>query len=256
MPADVIGPRPRRAASPGAEPPDVVIPVHGNARAVAACLDSVLASVRGPSRIMVVDDASPDPEVAALLARFGRSRRVQVLRLRSNGGFPAAANAGIAACAGRDVVLLNSDTLVPPGWLERLRDAAHGAPDIGTATPLSNHATILSYPGDADRNPQPTTGGHRGPGPAGAGGERRNGGGYPGRCRLLPVYPARLPGRRWACCARTYSPRAMARRTISACAPAIWAGAMSRYPGCSSAMPAAGRSDRPAATCRRATRRC
>jgi diguanylate cyclase (GGDEF)-like protein/PAS domain S-box-containing protein len=44
------------------------------------------------------------------------------------------------------VVLLNSDTLVPPGWLARLRRAAYAAPDIGTATPLSNDATILSYP--------------------------------------------------------------------------------------------------------------
>ena len=37
---------------------------------------------------------------------------------------PASANTGIAAARGRDVVLLNSDTLVPPGWLDRLRAAA------------------------------------------------------------------------------------------------------------------------------------
>jgi glycosyltransferase involved in cell wall biosynthesis len=41
---------------------------------------------------------------------------------------------------------LNSDTLTPPGWLRRLRDAAYSAPEIGTATPLSNDATIVSYP--------------------------------------------------------------------------------------------------------------
>ena len=46
----------------------------------------------------------------------------------------------------RDVVLLNSDTLVPPGWLSSLREAAYSASDIGSATPLSNDATILSYP--------------------------------------------------------------------------------------------------------------
>ena len=32
-----------------------------------------------------------------------------------------------AAAAGRDVVLLNSDTLVAPGWVEELRAAAYGA---------------------------------------------------------------------------------------------------------------------------------
>ncbi|HEY2618308.1 MAG TPA: glycosyltransferase, partial [Acetobacteraceae bacterium] len=53
---------------------------------------------------------------------------------------------------GRDVVLLNSDTLVAPGWLEELRAVAYGAPDIGTVTPLSNDATILSYPDPAGGN--------------------------------------------------------------------------------------------------------
>ena len=55
------------------------------------------------------------------------------------------------AAAGRDVVLLNSDTLVAPGWLEGLREVAYGAADIGTVTPLSNDATILSYPDPAGR---------------------------------------------------------------------------------------------------------
>jgi len=44
------------------------------------------------------------------------------------------------------VVLLNSDTEVATGWLDRL--AAHGTrdPGIGTATPFSTNATICSYP--------------------------------------------------------------------------------------------------------------
>ncbi len=159
MPADVVGPPPprprpeRRSAAP-----DVVIPVYGNAEAVGACLERVVASVTPPSRIVVVDDASPDPDVATVLERFVRTGRVTLLRQPRNGGFPAAANAGIAACPGRDVVLLNSDTWVPPGWLEQLHAAAWSAPDIGTATPLSNHATILSYPDDAERNATPTPG--------------------------------------------------------------------------------------------------
>jgi glycosyltransferase involved in cell wall biosynthesis len=51
--------------------------------------------------------------------------------------------------------LLNSDTLVPPGWLERLRQAAYASRDIGTVTPLSNDAGILSYPGPAGTNNRP-----------------------------------------------------------------------------------------------------
>jgi glycosyltransferase involved in cell wall biosynthesis len=58
-----------------------------------------------------------------------------------------------------DVLLLNSDTAVPQrrgrSWLDRLRAAVHAAPDIGSATPLSNDATILSYPERDRRNPPP-----------------------------------------------------------------------------------------------------
>ena len=46
----------------------------------------------------------------------------------------------------RDVLLLNSDTVVHHDWLDRLRRAAYSTPEIGTVTPLSNSATICSYP--------------------------------------------------------------------------------------------------------------
>ena len=57
--------------------------------------------------------------------------------------------------ATRDVILLNNDTLVPPGWIERLAEAAYSASDIGTATPLSNDATVFSYPREDGANPVP-----------------------------------------------------------------------------------------------------
>ena len=42
---------------------------------------------------------------------------------------------------------------MPPGWLEALAEAAYSAPDIGSACPLSNDATILSYPDPNGGNP-------------------------------------------------------------------------------------------------------
>ena len=155
MQADVVGPRPPKDAKQRRRPVDVVIPVHGRMATVMACLDTVIASVRGPSRIVVVDDGSPEVDLSEALITLAQAKRIRLLRHESAKGFPASANAGIAACAGRDVVLLNSDTLVPPGWLERLGDAAAGAPDIGTVTPLSNNASIMTYPDPARIGPAP-----------------------------------------------------------------------------------------------------
>jgi GT2 family glycosyltransferase/glycosyltransferase involved in cell wall biosynthesis len=158
VPADIRGapavakPAPRRNVA-------VVVPVYRGTEATLACLDSVFAAVPARTRIIVVDDAGPEPELARALDRLSRQRRIRLLRHTQNRGFPASANAGFRAALrlpGRpDVVLLNSDTLVPQGWVEGLRTAVHGAPDIGTATPLSNDATILSYPDVTAANPAP-----------------------------------------------------------------------------------------------------
>lgn len=151
--ADLIGPAP--AAGPPAPAADVVIPVYRGLAATLDCLRSVLATVGEESRIFVVDDASPEPELAAALDGFAAAGRIRLIRHDRNRGFPAAANAGIRAAGDRDVVLLNSDTRVAPGWLAALRAAAHAAADIGTATPISNDATILSYPRANAANPMP-----------------------------------------------------------------------------------------------------
>ncbi len=147
--------RPTPAARPRRAAVDVVIPVYRGLHHTMACLDAVLATVPRTTGIVVVEDASPEPALVAALQAAAATGRIRLIRQARNLGFPGTVNAGLRACAGRDVVVLNSDTLVPPGWLGRLRAAAYAAPDIGTVTPLSNDATILSYPALDGGNPVP-----------------------------------------------------------------------------------------------------
>ena len=149
--ADITGP-PANAA-PHSALADVVVPVYRGLRTVMACLDSVIPTLPPGSRLHVVDDGAVDPDLGAALDRMAAAGTILLHRLPDNRGFPAAANTGLRAAAGRDVVLLNSDTVVPPGWLHHLAEAAHSAPDIGSACPLSNEATILSYPKRDGGNP-------------------------------------------------------------------------------------------------------
>ncbi len=144
-------------AEPG-RPVAVVVPVFGQAALVAACLDSVLAHLPAGCRVIVIDDASPDGATRAVLAAR-QGRRVTLIRHAENRGFPASANTGMGAALAlrrrHDVVLLNSDTRVTAGWLDGLRALVHADDAAGTATPLSNDATILSYPDVAGGNPVP-----------------------------------------------------------------------------------------------------
>ncbi|HEX4171996.1 MAG TPA: glycosyltransferase, partial [Acetobacteraceae bacterium] len=144
-PVPVAATMPRQAGSRRRLPVDVVVPVYGGATHTLACLASVLVRLRRGSRVIVIDDASEEPELTTALDALARQRRILLIRHRRNRGFPASANEGLRVAAGRDVVLLNSDTLVAPGWLDALRAVAYSAPNIGTVTPLSNDASIVTY---------------------------------------------------------------------------------------------------------------
>jgi GT2 family glycosyltransferase len=126
---------------------DVVIPVYAGHDETIACIQSVIRSVNSiRSEIVVVDDCSPDSRLRAELRNFERAGSITLVANAVNLGFPGAANVGMALHPDRDVILLNADTLVPRGWIDRLRGAAYRSGNIGSVTPLSNRATICSYP--------------------------------------------------------------------------------------------------------------
>ena len=132
-------------------PPDdlpwILIPVYGAAHAVRRCLQSLLqAQCRLSFRILVVDDATPDPILVQWLQARAAEGRITLLQRPVNGGFVAAVNTGFRYLGARDTILLNSDTVVSEGWLDRLCLAAYSSPQIGAVNPLSNNAELLSLP--------------------------------------------------------------------------------------------------------------
>lgn len=132
---------------------DVIIPVYRGLGETRACIESVLASrCRTAAQIIVIDDASPEPE----LRRYLRGLEgVTVLANEANLGFVATVNRGMALHPARDVVLLNSDTVVANDWLDRLRACAWREPATASVTPFSNNATICSYPVFCEDNALP-----------------------------------------------------------------------------------------------------
>ncbi len=125
---------------------DIVIPVYRDLAATIACITSVLAAETSDAEVIVINDASPLPDLSTYLERVSNTNRITLLNNETNLGFVATANRGLGLHADRDVVLLNSDTLVFGNWLSRLRQAAYSASDVATVTPLTNNGTIASYP--------------------------------------------------------------------------------------------------------------
>ena len=143
-------------AGSGSPAVDVVVPVYKGRIETLRCLRSVLsARCETPFELVVIDDASPDAGLAGDLRRLAGEGLFTLLSHPANRGYVHSVNKAMALHADRDVVLLNSDTEVYDGWLDRLRGAAHRTPLTGTVTPLSNNATIASYPRFLHDNPYP-----------------------------------------------------------------------------------------------------
>jgi GT2 family glycosyltransferase len=133
----------------------IVIPIYDAPALVERCIESVLAHTTGRARLIAIDDASPDPAIASLLARYAARDGITVLRNERNRGFTATANRGIAEARRADVVLLNADTEVGPNWLTGLRRAAACAADVATVTAVSDNAGAFSVPELERENPWP-----------------------------------------------------------------------------------------------------
>lgn len=125
---------------------DVIIPVYLGRLETLACIHAVMATTGAGVRIVVVDDASPDLQLAHSLDELAAARKITLLRNASNLGFPSSVNRALKLHPSNDAVVLNADTVVFGNWLLRLRTAAYSAPDTGTATPMTNSGTVASYP--------------------------------------------------------------------------------------------------------------
>ncbi|OQA20633.1 MAG: Poly-beta-1,6-N-acetyl-D-glucosamine synthase [Chloroflexi bacterium ADurb.Bin360] len=137
----------------------VVVCVHNALADVQRCLESVLRHARPVDQLWIVDDGSDVP-TRDYLCQFASDHGVNLLRNETAQGYTFAANIGLKHVQTDYVVLLNSDTIVTEGWLDRLVACAESHARFGIVGPLSNTASWQSIPeievdGDWAENPLP-----------------------------------------------------------------------------------------------------
>jgi GT2 family glycosyltransferase/glycosyltransferase involved in cell wall biosynthesis len=151
-PARLPGDGPAAGMASSAAPVMIVMPVHDAFDLLVEALERIERHSDLPWHLVLVEDASPDARIRPFLrhrvAAWGPSRATLVENAE-NLGFIGAVNRGLAIARERDaqapVVLLNTDALVPEGWLSRLV-APLADPTVATVTPMANDAELMSVP--------------------------------------------------------------------------------------------------------------
>jgi FkbM family methyltransferase len=151
QPSAQIGPAAR--VSPAlTRPVHVIVPVYNGLRDFERLTRSLFEAHPEPTpllRFVFINDASPDPSVAAFLDHESFLRPdVTVLTNPANLGFVGTVNRGLDVFGlgpgGTDVIILNTDTLVFGGVFSVLQNCAYRLPNVASVTPVTNNGTIAS----------------------------------------------------------------------------------------------------------------
>ena len=122
----------------------IILPIYNAPTALKECLESLLNCTPASTRIIAINDASTDPEVANVLDAYSMAPNLDLYINENNLGFSGTVNRGFSLANSNDVIILNSDTVVTPGWVSNLKIKAYSHPKIATVTPLSNNAGPFS----------------------------------------------------------------------------------------------------------------
>lgn len=136
---------------------EVIVPVYGDYTATKACLDALEAEgSRIAKHITVIDDCSPEADIRALVNDRAARGSFKLIRNEVNLGFARSVNRVLERIARTDVLLLNADTILPRGAIDRLALAAYLETGVATVTPLSNNGEFTSFPKPYVDNSLPT----------------------------------------------------------------------------------------------------
>jgi len=147
----------------------IVIPIYNQPSLTDECLRSIIKEPAGkPFELVLVDNGS-ERETKKLLKEWGKKHKeIKIVNNPENYKFALGCNIGFSVSIGKQVVFLNNDTTVKPGWLTYLVDPLNRK-EIGVVQPkliypdktiqccgivFSNHSNIgyriyAGHPGNA-----------------------------------------------------------------------------------------------------------
>lgn len=124
---------------------DIIVPIYNSLSYAQECLQSILAYTDSNTyRLIIINDASDKNTTRYLENLSSKHPAITLKRNSENLGFVKSCNLGITISNNDFVVLVNSDVIVTPGWLNRLIDCAETDIKIAAVNPFTNHAAQIA----------------------------------------------------------------------------------------------------------------
>jgi O-antigen biosynthesis protein len=141
----------------------ILIPCCGMLEYTQLCVASVFKHTRAPYELIFLDIGSLDgtADFLAGLAMGLQQVRIEVVRTPTDLGIPTVCRDALDRCRGEFMVLLNNDTIVTRGWVNKLIGLLSTSPAVGVVGPMSNYAVMpqlvetVSYRSGPRKNPPP-----------------------------------------------------------------------------------------------------
>lgn len=130
---------------------DVIVPIYNAYEYAVKCVESIYENTNSAYNLYLINDCSTDFRINEWLRELNVKVKPQwmiklvIVDNTVNEGFIGTVNKGLA-CSNNNVVILNTDTEVPSGWLQRLMQPVISDNTVASVTPFSNSATICSFP--------------------------------------------------------------------------------------------------------------
>lgn len=139
---------------------DIIIPIYNAYDYTKKCIETVWKNTDINYNLYLINDCSTDKRIHELLISLSKYskpcnlKQLNIIENETNLGFIESVNKAVALSK-NNIVLLNTDTEVPPNWLSRLIYPMLKNEMIASITPFSNCATICSFPNFCTDNELP-----------------------------------------------------------------------------------------------------
>jgi hypothetical protein len=136
--------------------PTVIVHVLSQTAELDACLASLTAHLPSRASVMLHNNHIDDPKIVALLNHWSQRQSFSVEHIDRREKISEVDSLNkLFAQLNNDVLMLQSSSIVTPGWLDAIWQCAKTHPMNASVTPWSNNGGLVSFPRSLDSNEIP-----------------------------------------------------------------------------------------------------